>query len=258
MVSRDRPRRPPAFRVNMTDADVIQRVGSLFGRAVIDLKRRKQHHKDPHVTTIKGAPAVQLMREMSPFLGYSRRRQIERVLSSWHPRRRARARWARESIVIDPARCDAGCSTSWLAGLLEGEGTFGIQRSDGNAYPVIQLEMAEADVVHRAALLLGAASVQTCAPRRHNWSTSYKAVISGERAARWMRELLPLMGRRRSDAMIGALAAYRPIRLVSPPTTCVVAGCDAPHRARGLCHKHYMTWMRDRAVGRAQRIAALR
>lgn len=48
------------------------------------------------------------------------------------------------------------------------------------------------------------------------------------------------------------------IRLVDPPPTCVVPGCDRPHESRGLCHKHYMSWLRDVAKGRAPRVTPLR
>jgi hypothetical protein len=53
-------------------------------------------------------------------------------------------------------------------------------------------------------------------------------------------------------------AAYHPIRLVDPPATCVVPQCSDPHRGRGLCHKHYMMWSRDKTKGREARIAPLR
>jgi hypothetical protein len=74
----------------------------------------------------------------------------------------------------------------------------------------------------------------------------------------WMRTLRPHMGQRRTRAIDLALAAYRPIRLAQAPRYCVIPGCERPHRGRGLCHKHYMKWDRDRKAGRKPRITPLR
>lgn len=104
----------------------------------------------------------------------------------------------------------------------------------GIVYPVIGLQMCDADVVARIANMIGAP------------------------AAEWMRRLRPLMGARRGAAIDAALAAYAPIRLVDPPDTCVVPGCGAAHRSRGLCHRHYMSWLRDVARGRIPRVTPLR
>lgn len=151
------------------------------------------------------------------------------------------------------------CAVSWLAGLLEGEGTFSLNRySPEIAYPVIGLQMCDAGVVARAARLLGASSVWRREPEQVGWSPTYCTAISGQRAAVWMRRLRTSMGTRRAAAIDAALSQYRPIRLVDPPAVCVVPGCSEPHRGRGLCHKHYMMWSRDKAKGREPRIAPLR
>jgi hypothetical protein len=151
------------------------------------------------------------------------------------------------------------CAVAWLAGLLEGEGTFAINRySPEIAYPVISLKMCDPGVVARAARLLDAPSVQRREPRQEGWSPTYVAAISGQAAAIWMRRLRSLMGTRRRAAIDAALAAYHPIRLVDAPESCVVPDCDQPHRGRGLCHKHYMMWSRDKAKGREARIDPLR
>jgi hypothetical protein len=73
-----------------------------------------------------------------------------------------------------------------------------------------------------------------------------------------MLRLKAAMGKRRQEAIDEALGSYRPIRLVDPPDHCAVAGCFDAHRGRGLCHKHYMMWSRDKAKGREARITPLR
>ena len=62
-----------------------------------------------------------------------------------------------------------------------------------------------------------------------------------------MRELRPMMGSRRQMQIDRALAArdllrYR--RIVVAPPHCTVDGCEGKPRGRGLCHKHYMRWLR--------------
>ena len=154
--------------------------------------------------------------------------------------------------------CDATCDLSWLSGLLEGEGTFTATRTQGHYYPVVKVSMCAEDVVTRASRLLAAASVTVIEPEHERWSVVYAAAISGSDAASWMRGLRNRMGRRRTEAIDAALALYHPIRLVDPPDSCVVHGCSEAHRGRGLCHKHYMMWSRDKAQGREARITPLR
>src|ERR1051325_8300115 len=89
----------------------------------------------------------------------------------------------------------------WLAGLLEGEGSF---IADGR-FPKIALKMNDRDVVQRAQELLRPKPYRangnaikyyedkTAIPIRKYWFAS----ISGRRAVGWMLTLYPLMGERR-------------------------------------------------------------
>jgi hypothetical protein len=294
----------PVVRVSMTDRDVVDRVGRLIERAVVPVRKRRVHHKTPYVTTIKGAPAVLLMRAIYPYMGTYRQPQIERAIASWHGHR---MRWPRTSAPCAASNCSrAGarrglclrhydrwwkaarrghktevapfdppgqtlgpvgdgaafgeaCTLAWIAGLLEGEGTFSVDRQSADiAYPVIKLEMCDEAVVICAAKVLGAPSVRRVDPEKEDWSPTFVAAITGHDAATWMRRLRSSMGTRRTAAIDAALAQYHPIRLIDPPALCVVAGCGGVHRGRGLCHKHYMMWSRDKAKGRVARIAPLR
>ena len=92
----------------------------------------------------------------------------------------------------------------WLSGLLEGEGCFG-HDSHGRTSQFIRLRMTDGDVVARAAKLMGTT------PRlekwqRHPWhKRTWAAMVFGETARALMRELLPLMGERRSAKIIESL-----------------------------------------------------
>ena len=241
----------------MTDRDVVERVGRLLDRAVVPLRVRRAHHKTPYCVSVKGSPAVDLMGAVANFMGSKRRAEIQRAVLSWH-RRRARGRGRRNTILSDTHACDDMCDVSWLAGLLEGEGTFTATETHGHFYPVLKVEMCAEDVVVRASRLFGAPSVARREPDHEGWSPTYVGVISGSDAAVWMRSLRDHMGHRRTEAIDSALAQYHPIRLVDAPESCVVPGCNEPHRGRGLCHKHYMMWSRDKAKGRDARITPLR
>jgi hypothetical protein len=291
----------PLVRVSMTDRDVVDRVGSILHRSVTPLRPRQDDYKVPYCTSVKGAPAVELMRLVEPLLGERRRGQIARVLATWRPRP---ARWSSPRVTCTVVDCDragarkglckrhynrwwkaqrAGRATAivplapppyveasidtsgraqrdlwWLAGLLEGEGSFTIAHSDGHDYPVITVKMTDEEVVTRVGSLIGAPSVGRREPAEQHRQPVYVAAIVGHFAAEWMRTVRPYMGMRRTAAIDAALAAYQPIRLVNAPETCVVDGCDEPHRGRGLCHAHYMSWSRDVARGRTPRIRPLR
>ena len=91
----------------------------------------------------------------------------------------------------------------WLAGLLEGEGTFDLHK---RKYPRIRLGMTDRDVVGRAADLLGA-NLRVSIPL-DGTKTMFHTEISGQRAAAILRLLLPLMGARRSGKIGEILGGY--------------------------------------------------
>lgn len=155
---------------------------------------------------------------------------------------------------------DRSASISWLAGLLEGEGTFSSVVTNARAYPRVELSMCDEDVVERAAELLGRVTVRRVVDPRaqdRGWRPVYFAAVGGARAAELMRELRPWMGLRRGRAIDNALASYRPIRLARRKS-CIVDGCAARHDSKGLCHRHHMQWWRDVRSGRKPRVTPLR
>ena len=94
----------------------------------------------------------------------------------------------------------------WLAGLLEGEGWFGVMNAPwqregagvGYGIAAISLNMKDRDVVWRAAVLMGATRIVEVNPKKSHWSTTYQIKIVGQKATRVMMALLPHMGERRS------------------------------------------------------------
>ena len=88
----------------------------------------------------------------------------------------------------------------WLAGLLEGEGSFDAHRG---RYPRIRLAMTDRDVVGRAASLMDTKIRLSLHPAPA--SATWHSEVSGPRAAEIMRAILPHMGSRRSGRIADVL-----------------------------------------------------
>lgn len=230
----------------MTDLDVMTRVGTDLGRAVVAGRPRHVGYRVPYAVTVKGADAVRLMVRVRGELSSARKRQIDAAI---------------RNVVLTPS-ADHECSEDeqlwWLAGLLEGEGCFSMTRADGHSYPVLALKMVSREIVEKAARMLATTNVHAVPPRDPAWRVTVRASISGAAAAMWMQRLRPLLGERRRAAIDAVLDRYYPIRLTEAPSRCCVPGCAAAPRGRGLCHKHYMSWLRDCARGKTPRVRPLR
>lgn len=102
---------------------------------------------------------------------------------------------------------------AWLAGLLEGEGSFFMQRNTQPSgvyrYPFITVNMTDRDVIERVAEIFDS----TVYEFKQIYGTSskkqaYRTQINGSRAAELMRLLLPYMGVRRSEKICEILTEY--------------------------------------------------
>lgn len=96
----------------------------------------------------------------------------------------------------------------WLAGLLEGEGTFGVKkdRRPGSRRPAlyVHVKMTDQDVIERAARLMGTSVTIRKAEKGH-WKDQYVAQANGQKAADVMNAVLPYMGIRRTTKIIECL-----------------------------------------------------
>ncbi len=89
----------------------------------------------------------------------------------------------------------------WFAGLCEGEAWFGVSQS-GRAR--LSIEATDRDVVGRAAMLMRG-SVRARLQRTDQARPTYICEVSGGKAVRMMKELLPHMGARRSSRILEIL-----------------------------------------------------
>lgn len=99
----------------------------------------------------------------------------------------------------------------WLAGLLEGEGSFCKPPPSSPNSPFVALEMTDEDVVAKVANLLEISYRQTKNRKPGIWKRSFFLQLRGKRAVVLMKELYPLMGLRRKAQIDRALAAYDPL-----------------------------------------------
>ena len=99
----------------------------------------------------------------------------------------------------------------WLAGLLEGEGTFVCDSMNGRSRPRprIALQTTDEDVAKKAARLLDAkvwGPYTPAPPRKPVWATA----VTGLKAATYMKVLCPYMGARRQKRMKEILSVWDP------------------------------------------------
>ena len=105
----------------------------------------------------------------------------------------------------------------WIAGLLEGEGTFNYTTvgTDGKRGSIrVALSTTDKDILLRFANLLGFGSVCTIQPYKsesgyRGYRLQYRWDASGVRAAGLMMTIYSLMGERRKERIRELLAYYR-------------------------------------------------
>lgn len=130
----------------------------------------------------------------------------------------------------------------WLAGLLEGEGSFGFYGRS----PRIQICMTDHDVMERARVLLDFKPMLfRRMPNQHSTRSAWQMTICGRRAAGWMMTLYPLMGARRQERIRKVLAEWRSRKALSRPTP-LCGHPGRPHKARRMCRNCYCMWQQGR------------
>lgn len=92
---------------------------------------------------------------------------------------------------------------AWLAGLLEGEGSFMVWKNHKPKktyfYPTISVNMTDKDIIDRVANLFGTQSYVFKKAYGVSKKPSWRAMVRGKNAVAWMKLLLPYMGERRAE-----------------------------------------------------------
>lgn len=95
----------------------------------------------------------------------------------------------------------------WLAGLLEGEGSFKRPSPSEPNRPVLEVRMIDEDIIARVAQIFQIRPTLV-PPYKENWKPSYLAKVGGRRGVEFMRLLYPFMGQRRQRQIENALESY--------------------------------------------------
>ena len=126
----------------------------------------------------------------------------------------------------------------WLAGLLEGEGSFFSYRNS----PTISVNMTDKDVVEKAAALLRS-KVYTCNPGSPDRKIPYSATAHGSIAISWMMSLYQFMGERRKINIKDTIDAWKSAdsRPKTPRGGWWGASCHPERKVycKGLCESCY-------------------
>ena len=99
----------------------------------------------------------------------------------------------------------------WLAGLLEGEGSFMKGSPCNPNLPKISLQITDKDVTDKVAKILGVSSVIGSKPKKEHHKQCYIVVLRGAKAVEIMKEIYSLMGERRKKQIDEAIASYKPV-----------------------------------------------
>jgi hypothetical protein len=93
---------------------------------------------------------------------------------------------------------------AWLAGLLEGDGSFGIYKNGvGYKYPCIQFVNTDLELLDAVAKMLGCGNRVRAKPHKEGFADMFRMTVTGiEKAPAICRKLLPyLKGRKRNIAL---------------------------------------------------------
>jgi len=100
----------------------------------------------------------------------------------------------------------------WLAGLLEGEGSFLKPTPSAPNRPIVGLQSTDEDVIAKVAQIFGLkyGSWHSDLYKDKGWKRVFRVYLRGARAVEFMLLIKPLMGSRRQQQIDCALASYRP------------------------------------------------
>lgn len=140
---------------------------------------------------------------------------------------------------------------AWLAGLLEGEGSFCKGPPSKPNSPRVALSMTDEDVVSRVALLLGVRYHRSNRGKAKGWKPCFMLYQSGRPAVALMQRLRPLMGNRRQGQIDRAVACYtdrRRIKLNFSKAQAIRSQLSSGSTVSAVARKHGVSRALIRAI----------
>jgi hypothetical protein len=100
---------------------------------------------------------------------------------------------------------------AWLAGLLEGEGSFLKGPPSAPNQPRIVIDMTDYDVVLKVSKLFRVTYICESKDKRNPlWKADYRTLVRGTNAIALMKKLRPFMGIRRREQIDAAIKSFIP------------------------------------------------
>lgn len=187
----------PRISIQSKDKDIAVRVAGVFGVTYFAVdKRQNPNWNDTYKVIVAGTNAVKLMQVLYPLMGERRRLQIEAACQG--------------KAVFESNPMDDSLTIYWMAGLLEGEGSFLQGPPSTRNQPRIQIQMTDKDILEKVAKLWGVKVRGPYTPSnpKPHWKHHYTLVKKGTPAIEWMQQLRPLMGERRQGQIDAAIGSY--------------------------------------------------
>jgi hypothetical protein len=99
----------------------------------------------------------------------------------------------------------------FLAGVFEGEGSFGFwgKENKANRYLRVQIRMCDEDIVVRFIDYFKLGHITTNLPKNPKHSRSWKWLVSGDKAVEVMLQLVPYLGIRRQEKFKECCQCYK-------------------------------------------------
>lgn len=98
-------------------------------------------------------------------------------------------------------------NVQWVAGLLEGEGSFFTQTN--SASPRVACSMTDLDVLEKLRMSVGRGSIHPITKRQSHWKDAWIFTARGRDAEAIMDAIYPYMGKRRQAKISEVLKFYR-------------------------------------------------
>lgn len=113
---------------------------------------------------------------------------------------------AKVSVSLPISKNRSTVELAWLAGLLEGEGWFGLARK---RCPTISVQMTDKDVVEKAARVMNGKLYRPYEKGTHR--PVYRVQVAGASAIGWMLTLFTFLGERRRQRIKDVVTTWKEI-----------------------------------------------
>jgi hypothetical protein len=228
-----------------TDEDVIRRAASILHTSVLPPRTRKRSFgtKPIYGLSISGNKAAHYLPLLYPHMGERRGQRTMTMLAHWESRAH---KYKAPKFFSEPALSSEEDSFAWLAGFLEGEGSFVLKETARVKSETPRIEVTicvtstDEDVLRKAALIMGS-NTRSRKPRGISKKLQWETALTGERAIAIMRRILPDMGQRRSGKILKLLSLWnaRSVKKYREPRLPPSCHPDRKHIANGLCSACY-------------------